>query len=46
MLNMLDNVAQALRTTRGRDFEDIVEKILNSFLLDDDIVGYSQKVWK
>lgn len=35
---MLDRVAQALRTTRGREFEDIVEKILNSFLLSDDIV--------
>ena len=35
---MLDRVAQALRTTRGREFEDIVEKILNNFLLSDGIV--------
>ena len=35
---MLDEIAQQLRTSRGRDFEDIVEKILNSFLLNDGIV--------
>lgn len=35
---MLDRMAQQLRTFRGRDFEDIVEKILNSFLLADNIV--------